>query len=699
MLFKESGHFESKYKENIHILSDEFGVSLDDIEILRGRAIVNGALPIGRGVNFTVYSVDGKACDMLVFKKGNINPCARISFPLDFMVGHCWNMFLIGIDWNFYEYAYSIDGEYDPPKGFLFDKNNALLDPYAFKINGRDKWGESDNHLRCEMGYNAFDWGEDRPLNLNIEDILVYEMHVRGFTQHPTSNVKNPGTFVGIIEKIPYLLSLGVTAVELMPVFEFDETQNTLLNPDTGESLKNYWGYSTVGFFAPKSGYAVDPGNVIFELKTLVKELHKNGIEVWLDVVFNHTAEMGVDGPVISFRGIDNRTYYMLDENGEPFNFSGCGNTVNCNNPIVREFIINCLRFWASEYHIDGFRFDLASILSRDSDGNMLSNPPLIETMTHDVLLANCKLVAEPWDVGGFYQLGSFYTDRHWAEWNDDYRDTMRRFLRGDEGQVTKVVSRIMGSPDIYDHSGRGPSSSVNFICCHDGFTLMDLFSYNEKHNRMNGEENRDGIDNNISFNFGVEGPTDDCEINSLREKMVKNALCLLMLSHGVPMLLMGDECLRTQQGNNNAYCQDNEISWFNWESTEKNNHVINFFRGMSHFRRRFHSLRYGDYVWHGIDAYKPDYSPESHTIAFHLEEIPCEKNGFIKYVYVAINMYSRPLVFNPPIFEDFNHWQVFCETDSQESLYPFKLMPYINDLNYILVPQQSITILVSRKK
>jgi glycogen operon protein len=497
-----------------------------------------------------------------------------------------------------------------------------LSDPYAKLVGGRDFWGIPPNwddiyHHRSRIVFDDFDWENDRPLEIPPEDQIIYEMHVRSFTRDASSGVKakHEGTFAGIRDKIPYLKELGVNAIELMPIFEFDEFENSRTNPETGEMLLNYWGYSTVSFFAPKAGYAAT-GRLEMqadELKALVKELHKNNIEIILDVVFNHTAEGNEKGPTISFRGIDNKTYYMLTPEGYYFNFSGCGNTLNCNNPIVRNLVLDCLRYWAEEYHIDGFRFDLASILGRDPWGFPLANPPLLETLAFDPILAKCKLIAEAWDAGGLYQVGSFPAYGRWAEWNGKYRDTVRKFIKGD-ATVGEMAQRLQGSPDLYAWEGRAPATSINFITAHDGFTLMDLVSYNEKHNHANGENNNDGANDNDSWNCGWEGETDNPGINALRRRQIKNAVALLMMSQGVPMILMGDEIGRTQNGNNNTYCHDNQLNWLDWKLLDTNQDLFRFFKHCIAFRKAHPVLRnpnhfenrdyvgsgYADITWHG---------------------------------------------------------------------------------------------------
>jgi glycogen operon protein len=546
-----------------------------------------------------------------------------------------------------------------------------------------------------------------------MEDLVIYEMHVRGFTRHPSSGVSHPGTFAVIRDKIPYLKALGINCVELLPIFEFDEFENSHHNAN-GELLMNYWGYSTIGFFAPKAGYAATGklGMQVDELKALVKELHRNGIEIMLDVVFNHTAEGNEHGPSISFRGIDNQTYYMLTPEGYYYNFSGTGNTLNCNNPIVRNMVCDCLRYWASEYHIDGFRFDLAAVLGRDPNGAPLSNPPLLEALAYDPVLAKCKLIAEAWDAGGLYLVGTFPSYGRWTEWNGKYRDSIRKFLKGDLGLVGEVAQRIQGSPDLY--AWRGPIASINFITCHDGFTLADLVSYNWKHNEANGEDNRDGSDDNNSWNCGWEGPTDDPTINALRQRQMKNAIAILMVSQGVPMICMGDEIGRTQHGNNNAYCHDSELSWMDWTLVETNEDLLQFVRRCIRFRhahpvlRNHEHFRHYDYVgsgypdisWHGTQAWNADWSSSSRTTAFLL----CgrhAKGGTVRdnYVYVAINMYWETLPFELPGLIEGLSWYVFANTSAAppEDCHEPGNEPRLSDQRSILVGARSVMILIGK--
>ena len=597
------------------------------------------------GVNFAICSRHATSCTLVLFEKGAPAPLAEIPFPDSFRVGNTWCMVVFDIDYERIEYGYRMDGPWDPAAGHRFDSSKILLDPYAKAIGGREVWGEPPDWNdpyphRGRLIFEDFDWEDDRPLEKPPEDLVIYELHTRSFTRHPSAEVKHPGTYAGLMTKIPYLKELGVNCIELMPIFEFDKFENSRPNPVTGETMYNCWGYSTVGFFAPKTGYAATGpfGMQVDELKNLVKELHRNGIEVMLDVVFNHTAEGNEQGPTLSFRGIDNQTYYMLTPEGYYFNFSGCGNTLNCNNPVVRMMVLDCLRYWAAEYHIDGFRFDLAFILGRDPWGTPLPNPPLLESLAFDPILAKCKLIAEAWDAGGLYQVGSFPAYGRWAEWNGKYRDDIRRFLKGDEGMVPVLAECVQSSPDLYGWNKQGPTASINFITCHDGFTLYDQFAYNDKHNEANGEQNRDGGNDNHSWNCGVEGEMDDPEVNTLRKRMIKNALAILLMSHGVPMILMGDEVGRTQRGNNNIYCHDNDLNWLDWTLLERNADLFNFTRQMIALRKIHPLLRARDFfgigptqadiIWHGTQAWNADWSPGSRALAFMLRECQAGQAG-----------------------------------------------------------------------
>ncbi|HEY6564809.1 MAG TPA: glycogen debranching protein GlgX, partial [Pirellulaceae bacterium] len=546
-----------------------------------------GALLHDRGVQFVVFSRSATAMRLLLYDRvEDREPVEVIAFDRENdRWGDIWSLFVPGVGTG-QLYHFQADGPHDPAQGQWFQGKARLIDPYAKALAG-DFLPSDDGVIRppkCVVTDDFFDWEGDRHLRRGMSETIIYEMHVRGFTKSPTSHVERPGTYLGIIEKIPYLKSLGVTAVELMPVHEFPILDIQGKVPPR----VNYWGYDPLAFFAPHRGYAWDPtpGAQVREFKEMVKALHQNGIEVILDVVFNHTCEGNHVGPVLSFKGLENRVYYMLDAAGKYRNFSGCGNTINGNHPIVREMIFHCLRQWVHNYHVDGFRFDLASILSRDRDGHLVPNPPLVETIAEDPLLADTKIIAEAWDAAGAYQVGSFASLR-WAEWNGHYRDDMRRYWRGDDGMLGAFATRLAGSSDLYQPGGRRPYHSINFITSHDGFTLNDLHTYAEKHNEANGEGNRDGESNNHSANYGVEGPTDRGGIPKTRERQLKNALATLLLSQGVPMIHSGDEFRRTQRGNNNAYCQDNELSWLDWRLAEENADLVRFCRGLVAFRRR----------------------------------------------------------------------------------------------------------------
>ncbi len=553
-----------------------------------------GAIIHDGGVQFVVFSRSATAMRLLLYDRvDQADPAEVIEFDRDTdRWGDVWSVYVPGIGPG-QLYHFQADGPHDPERGYWFDGRARLIDPYAKALAGR--FLPSDDGIirppKCVVIDDYFDWEGDRHLKRELSESVIYEMHVRGFTRSKTSKVKHPGTYLGVIEKIPYLKSLGVTAVELMPVHEFPILDVTGKRPER----PNYWGYDPMAFFAPHRGYAYgdQPGCQVLEFKQMVKALHQAGIEVILDVVFNHTCEGNELGPVLSFKGLENRVYYMLENGGSRFaNYSGCGNTINGNHPIVREMIFHCLRHWVHNYHVDGFRFDLASILSRNQRGELMPNPPLIEAIAEDPMLADTKIIAEAWDAAGAYQVGSFSSHSRWAEWNGRYRDDMRQFWRGDGGLVGAFATRLAGSSDLYEHAGRAPYNSINFITAHDGFTLNDLVTYKHKHNEANGEGNRDGDNNNNSDNYGVEGPTRRRLVNVIRQRQIKNMMATLLLSQGVPMVLMGDECRRTQRGNNNAYCQDNEISWFDWRLVRKHADLVRFFRTLVAFRRRCVTVR-----------------------------------------------------------------------------------------------------------
>ena len=556
---------------------------------------INGATALREGVNFTVCSLEATAVELLLYHRGEKEPYAVLPFPKHYRIGGVYSMIVFGLDIYDFEYAYRVDGPYTPEKGLIYDKTQPLLDPYARAVTGQSVWGEQPNQdhgYRARVVVNDFDWGDHVDPVRPIQDLIIYELHVRGFTKDASSGVEHPGTFAGIREKIPYLKDLGITAVELMPVFEFDETMGR--REINGRMLLDYWGYNPVSFFAPNTSYTAQKefNREGDELKGLIRELNANGIEVILDVVFNHTAEGNEKGPFFSFKGFDNRVYYMLTPEGLYYNFSGCGNTLNCNHPVVQQMILECLRYWTIEYHVDGFRFDLASILGRNEDGSPMNQPPLLKNLAGDPVLRNVKLIAEAWDAGGLYQVGSFPAFTRWAEWNGKYRDDMRSFLKGDYWFAAAAANRLTGSMDLYTGQYKGYDSSINFITCHDGFSLWDLYSYNGKHNEDNGWNNSDGHDDNRSWNCGYEGKSDNPGIEALRKRMIKNACAVLLCSRGTPMFLAGDEFCNTQFGNNNAYCQDNEISWLDWSLLEKNREIYEFFRYMIAFRKKHSAIR-----------------------------------------------------------------------------------------------------------
>lgn len=664
---------------------DEFPtMEKNDVKYGRGHVLPYGATVLYSGaVNFSVSSKDASYAELLLFHLGDREPYVVIPFPEEFRIGSNFSMMVFDLDIEDVEYGYRFDGPYDPENGYRFDKEKILLDPYAKLISGRDEWGKEVDDTnpyqhRARILFEDYNWGDDKPLEIPEEDLVIYEMHVRGFTKGDLSGVKNPGTYAAIKEKIPYLKELGVNCVELLPIFEFDEMDS--YREVGGMKLYNYWGYSTVGFYAPKSGYASlgKMGMAADELKNTIKNLHRNGIEVILDVVFNHTAEGNECGPYISYKGIDNRTYYLLTPDGYYYNFSGCGNTMNCNTAIVRNHILDCLRYWVSNYHIDGFRFDLASILSRNQDGAPMSSPPLLEQLANDNILGKTKLIAEAWDADGMYQVGSFPNWGRWAEWNGRYRDCIRRFVKSEAEAGPELVWRIEGSPDMYGN--RGPGASINFITCHDGFTLMDMCSYNEKHNEGNGEDNRDGANDNNSWNCGEEGETNNPEILALRKRQIKNAATLLLLSRGVPMILSGDEFGNTQYGNNNTYCQDNPISWLNWEDLKKNQDIFQYFKKLIKLRNEHPVIRKPDYFaghnstgypelsFHGCKPWDLDSNNPFHTFGFMYAEPAADfKTKEDTFIYCAVNAYWEEMHFELPILPEKMKWKIYLYSGDEK--------------------------------
>jgi isoamylase len=682
------------------------------IRYRRGRPLPFGATTVPSGVNFSVFSSAADSCSLVLFRKREPEPFAEIEFPREFRIGDVYSMIVFDLDYEELEYGYRFSGPWDEREGHRFDKSKIVCDPYAKVLGGRDIWREKPDwndiyQHRARLAFDDFDWEGDTPLEIKTKDLIIYEAHVRGFTASPTSGVSAPGTFAGLKEKIPYLQSLGINCLELLPIYEFDEWENNRLHPDTGELLLNYWGYSTVGFFAPKAGYAATGGlgMQVDELKTLIKELHRAGIEVMLDVVFNHTAEGDQRGPYISYRGIDNKTYYILTPEGYYYNFSGCGNTLNCNHPVVRNMVLDCLRYWASEYHIDGFRFDLASILGRDQFGAPLPNPPLLESLAYDPVLSKCKLVAEAWDAGGLYQVGSFPAYGRWAEWNGKYRDSLRKLIKGEEGMLGEISQRLQGSPDLYWY--RGPTASLNFVTCHDGFTLRDMVSYNGKHNEANGENNNDGANDNNSWNCGWEGASTDPGVIALRERQIRNAATILFLSRGVPMLLMGDEVGHTQSGNNNSYCHDNALSWLDWNEVEKEKGLLRFFSKLLAFRHAHPVLRGDkffehrdvvgsgrpDISFHGTRTWQPDWGGRCFAFLLCGKHATPQDND----IYVAINMFWDGLPFETPPPPAGKSWRVAINTSmpSPEDIHDGEGGPRV-DSGEIIVGGRSIMVLVA---
>ncbi|MCR4740406.1 MAG: glycogen debranching protein GlgX [Lachnospiraceae bacterium] len=678
-----------------------------------GRVFPFGAtLDASGAVNFSIYSKEATGCTLVLYHHGQDKPFLEIPFPDEFRIGDVYTMMVYGINTETTEYGYRFDGPYYPGKGLLFDKNRVLLDPYAKSVSGRCVWGREHDPLapfqyRGQVIAEDYAWEGDKPLEYRSSDLIIYEMHVRSFTKNENSNVRHKGTYNGIIDKIPYLKELGVNCIELLPVFEFDEFENS--REINGKTLYNYWGYSTVAFFAPKAGYAASArfGMQADEFKNLVKTLHKNGIEVILDVVFNHTAEGNENGPYISYRGIDNRTYYLLTPEGYYYNFSGCGNTMNCNDPVVRNMVIDCLRYWVTAYHVDGFRFDLASILTRDENGAPMMNPPLLDSISHDAVLGRSILIAEAWDAGGLYQVGSFPSWGRWYEWNGKYRDCLRKFIKGEGGCAPELFHRIRGSEDMYGL--RGSSFSVNFITCHDGFTLYDLVSYNEKHNLDNGEDNRDGTNDNESWNCGTEGDTDDTGILSLRYRQMKNMLTILLTSRGIPMMLSGDEFANTQWGNNNAYCQDSEISWLDWALLKKNKNLFSYVKKLVSIRNEHPVLRteyfdngnngtgYPELSFHGTKAWDIDQGAPGLVFGYMFAE------DHIKYgtkedcfIYVAVNAHWEDHCFELPSLPDGFSWYLALEAYQDG---PSGRETKLTDRRSFTLGQRSTAVLMGKKK
>ena len=701
-------------KEEKH--EDVVNTGLLPLDVVEGFKIrpgffrMYGACVASNGVSFTINSHGATRCTLLLFKPQASKPYARIPFPDSYRIGDTYSMLVFDIKPDEFEYAFSFDGPYEPAKGLLFNEENVLLDPYSRAVTGQRKWGEKpeggkDFEYRARVVKSSFDWGNIKQLEQPFEDLVIYETHVRGYTKDKTSGVSAPGTFAGLKDKIPYLKDLGINAVELMPIFEFDEMESARLVD--GVQLYNYWGYNTVSFFAPNTSYAFNEehNHEGDELKSLIKALKENGIEVILDVVFNHTAEGNEMGPCFSFKGIDNNVYYMLTPDAHYYNFSGCGNVMNCNHPVVRSFIIDCLRHWAIEYRVDGFRFDLASILGRDQNGAPMANPPILESLAFDPVLGKMKLIAEAWDAGGLYQVGSFPSWNRWAEWNGRYRDDMRSFLKGDDGMAGNAITRITGSRDLYSPESRGHKASVNFLTCHDGFTLYDLYSYNEKHNEKNGWNNTDGDNNGHSWNCGAEGETDNPNVNGLRRRLIKNAFAALLCSRGPAMFFAGDEFCNTQFGNNNAYCQDNIISWLDWSRLEEFKEIHDFVRHMIQFRKEHPILRkmtkpsscqFPEISVHNGTPFNAstDYKTKLIGIMYAGRN---EEDTEDDIVFYCMNAYWEPLVMQLPVLPNGKHWHVDTNTNAEYfDGEDFTEKTELLGVNTIRVPARTTIILVA---
>ena len=701
-------------KEEKH--EDVVNTGLLPLDVVEGFKIrpgffrMYGACVASNGVSFTINSHGATRCTLLLFKPQAPKPYARIPFPDSYRIGDTYSMPVYDIKPDEFEYAFSFDGPYEPAKGLLFNEENVLLDPYSRAVTGQRKWGEKpeggkDFEYRARVVKSSFDWGNIKQLEQPFEDLVIYEIHVRGYTKDKSSGVSAPGTFAGLKDKIPYLKDLGINAVELMPIFEFDEMESARVVD--GVQLYNYWGYNTVSFFAPNTSYAFNEehNHEGDELKSLIKALKENGIEVILDVVFNHTAEGNEMGPCFSFKGIDNNVYYMLTPDAHYYNFSGCGNVMNCNHPVVRNFIIDCLRHWAIEYRVDGFRFDLASILGRDQNGAPMANPPILESLAFDPVLGKMKLIAEAWDAGGLYQVGSFPSWNRWAEWNGRYRDDMRSFLKGDDGMAGNAITRITGSRDLYSPESRGHKASVNFLTCHDGFTLYDLYSYNEKHNEKNGWNNTDGDNNGHSWNCGAEGETDDPNVNGLRRRLIKNAFAALLCSRGPAMFFAGDEFCNTQFGNNNAYCQDNIISWLDWGRLEEFKEIHDFVRHMIQFRKEHPILRkmtkpsscqFPEISVHNGTPFNAstDYKTKLIGIMYAGRN---EEDTEDDIVFYCMNAYWEPLVMQLPVLPNGKHWHVDTNTNAEYfDGEDFTEKTELLGVNTIRVPARTTIILVA---
>ncbi len=713
---------------------------MNSLTVQPGKPLPMGACLMEHGVNFSVFTRNGTQVVLDIFRDENsAEPYFSYTFdPVKNRTGDLWHVYIEGLEEGAL-YLYRVDGPFKPEKGLRFNRNVYLIDPYAKALTDAsvfrsilpgysapmdkddidaEKPRSAAGFPKCVVVSNDFDWQGDRPLNCPLRNSILNEAHLKGMTRSPSSGVAHPGTYRGIIEKIPYFRELGITSIEFLPLQEFDEYENMNVNPRTGERLYNYWGYSTIAFFAPKTSYSSDrsPGGSVAEFKEMVRELHKNGIEIILDIVFNHTAEGNEHGVTMSFRGFDNPIYYMLEEEHKQYykNYSGCGNTVNCNHPVMRSFIIDCLRYWVIEMHVDGFRFDLGSILGRDQNGHLMEDPPVLERIAEDPVLRDTKIIAEAWDAGGAYQVG-FFPGGRWSEWNDRFRDDLRRFWRGDNGMVTSLATRVTGSSDLYLRDGRKPFHSVNFITSHDGFTLNALVSYNGKHNDENGENNRDGSNNNYSYNYGYEGPTVNGAIEKVRVRQIKNYMLSLLLSLGTPMLQAGDEFRRSQGGNNNAYCQDTPVSWIDWTLKEKNAGLFRFVRHLIGFRRRHPAFRRPEYftgqdksyhaipdiTWFDENGRNVDWSKINQFIAYRLDggraDILADRddnNFFIMY-----NASPRDITVRVPSPENGKRWYAAIDTarESPADIYMQGEEEILENQHVYILESRSGVVLISR--
>ncbi len=686
-------------RQKIHLVPFD---QIAGFDVRPGFYDIYGATAIPGGVNFTIHSNQATSCELLLFHRREQEPFAVLKFPEHYRIGNVYSMIVFQLNIEEFEYAYRMDGPYEPEKGIIFNKNKYLLDPYAKAVTGQSIWGRRPQMTcyKARVVKDDFDWGVFKQPLIPMEDLIIYELHVRGFTMMDGSITTVPGTFAALLEKLPYLKELGVNAVELMPIFEFDEVKDR--REYKGKELLDYWGYNSVSFFAPNTSYSagVEYNREGNELKQLIKIFNENGIEVILDVVFNHTAEGNENGPFFSFKGIDNNIYYMLTPDGFYYNYSGCGNTLNCNHPIVQQMILECLRYWVTTYRVNGFRFDLASILGRNEDGTPMSKPPLLQSLAFDPILGNVKLIAEAWDAGGLYQVGSFPSWSRFAEWNGKYRDDLRSFLKGDEGMVGAAAARITGSLDLYNPEVRGRNASVNFLTCHDGFTLYDLYSYNQKHNEENGWDNTDGANDNRSWNCGVEGETTDEEILKLRRRLVRNACAVLLASRGTPMFFAGDEFCNTQYGNNNSYCQDNEISWLDWSRKEQFAEIFEFFKFMIAFRKEHTVIRkrtqscsvnFPEISLHGLHPWNIDYHWSSRVVGvmFAGRSEDLLQNDI---VYLAVNAYWEEQTFELPLLPAGMRWRVAVDTWLESGLPEDPV--YVED-KWIRLHPRSVQILV----